>query len=292
MIHRPFGNTGLEVSALGLGAGSLGEDSVSEELASELLNRALDAGVSFIDTARSYGSAEERIGRHVSHRRDEMVLSTKGGYGVDGVADWTAQAITLGIERALVTMKTDRIDVFHLHSCPAAVAMSDDILGALERARQAGKIIVAAYSGEGDALSLAVRSGRFGSVQCSVNLFDQNSLEYVLPAAQHKGIGVIAKRPLANAVWTHREWPRGDHATYWERMQAMQLDPGDLDWAELALRFSAFTPGVACAIVGTRRPEHLIDAIASIEKGPLPTSMRLRICASFQSKDRGWSGHV
>ena len=292
MIHRPFGNTGLEVSALGLGAGSLGEEHVPDEVASELLNTALDAGITLIDTARSYGSSEERIGRYVSHRRDEILLSTKGGYGVEGVPDWTGQAITLGIERALVTMKTDRIDVFHLHSCPVEVAMRDDILGALDRARQDGKIIVAAYSGEGEALSRAVRAGRFGSVECSVNLFDQNSLEYVLPAAQHKGIGVIAKRPLANAVWTHREWPRGDHATYWERMQAMQLDPGDVEWPELALRFSAFTPGVACAIVGTSRPDHLRDAIESIEKGPLPPSLRLRICASFQSKERGWSGHV
>ncbi len=292
MIRRPFGNTGLDVSALGLGAGSLGGDDVSEDAASRLLNSALDAGVSLIDTARSYGASEERIGRHLSHRRDEVVLSTKGGYGVDGVPDWTSEAITRGIERALVTMRTDRIDIFHLHSCPLDVAMRDDILGALDRARRDGKIIVAAYSGEGEALSRAVRSGAFGSVQCSVNLFDQSSLEYVLPAAEHKGVGVIAKRPLANAVWRHRSWPQGDHATYWERMQAMQLDPGDLGWHELALRFSAFAAGVTCAIVGTSRPEHLLEAVAHVGKGPLPEPMRLRIQASFQSKDRGWSGHV
>jgi aryl-alcohol dehydrogenase-like predicted oxidoreductase len=292
MIRRPFGNTGLDVSVLGLGAGSIGDAAVPDDVAADLLNTALDAGVSLIDTARSYGASEERIGRYLSHRRDEFVLSTKGGYGIDGVADWTGEVITRGIERALGTLRTDRIDVFHLHSCPADVALRDDILDALSRARASGKIIVAAYSGEGEALSKAVQAGCFGSVQCSVNLFDQKSLEYVLPAAEHKGMGVVAKRPLANAVWRLREWPRNEHATYYERMMAMQLDPGALEWAELALRFSAFTPEVACAILGTSRPEHLKSAILHVEKGPLDPDQRLRICTSFQSKDRGWGGVV
>jgi aryl-alcohol dehydrogenase-like predicted oxidoreductase len=292
MERRPFGKTGLDVSALGLGAGSLGGDDVTEDAAEHLLHAAVDAGVTLFDTARSYGASEERIGRYLSHRRADVVLSSKGGYGVEGVADWTPEVLTRGIERALTLMKTDRIDVFHMHSCPQDVAMREDLLLALERAREAGKILAMGYSGEGEALAWAVRSGRFGAVQCSVNLFDQSSFEYVLPAAEHKGIGVIAKRPLANAVWRHREWPRGDHANYWERMQAMQLDPGDLDWHELALRFSVFTPGVSSAIVGTSRVEHLLKDVAIVSKGPLPLPVRQRICTAFASKSRSWMGHV
>jgi aryl-alcohol dehydrogenase-like predicted oxidoreductase len=292
MNRRPLGNTGLLVSEIGLGAGSLGGEEIPEEVAGELINAALDAGVTLIDTARSYGLSEERIGRYASSRRDEFVLSSKGGYGAPGVPDWTPEAILRGIDRALEVMRTDRIDVFHLHSCPLELAKREDLIEALERAKDAGKIRVLGYSGEGEALTYAVRTGRFGAIQCSVNLFDQSSFEYVLPAAKHKGIGVIAKRALGNAVWQYRDWPEGDHATYWERMQAMQLDPGDVDWHELALRFSAFAPGVASALVGTTRVDHLLEDIAAIEKGPLPEWQRLRIFASFQSKDRGWGGHV
>jgi aryl-alcohol dehydrogenase-like predicted oxidoreductase len=292
MDRRPLGNTGLEVSALGLGAGRIGSEELADDAVEGLLNLALDAGMTLIDTARSYGLSEERIGRYASHRRDEFVLSSKGGYGVEGTRDWTPEALERGIDRALSTMRTDRIDIFHLHSCPKEVAMRDDLLAALDRSREAGKIVVAGYSGEGDALSWAVRSGLFGAIECSVNVFDQNSLEYVLPTASHRGVGVIAKRPLGNAVWRLREWPRGDDATYWERMQAMQLEPGELSWHELALRFSAFAPGVASAIVGTSRADHLLEALAAIERGPLPEAQRLRIGALFQSKDRGWGGHV
>ena len=79
MESRPFGNTGLEVSAVGLGTGQIGDPKLGEDLVEELLLGALDAGVTLIDTARSYGLAEERIGRHLKHRRDEFVLATKGG---------------------------------------------------------------------------------------------------------------------------------------------------------------------------------------------------------------------
>src|SRR5277367_4692751 len=128
MVERPFGTTGFRVSAVGLGTGSIGGDDVSEEQVEELLCGALDLGVTLIDTARSYGLAEERIGRHLAHRRGEFVLSTKGGYGAELVDDWTHAAVVRGVERALRTLKTDVIDVFFLHSCPEAVALRDDIL--------------------------------------------------------------------------------------------------------------------------------------------------------------------
>lgn len=292
MDRRPLGKADLNVSVLGLGAGRLGDDEVPEDAVSELLNTALDAGINFIDTAPSYGASEERIGRHLQHRRDDFLLATKGGYGVPGVPDWTPEVIAPGIEQSLSRMKTDRIDVFQLHSCPREVAMRDDMLAALEKAKDTGKVRFTGYSGEGEALAWAVRSGKFDAVQCSVNLFDQKNLEYVVPAGAHHGVGVIAKRSLGNAVWRHAAWPKGEDADYWMRMQAMQLDVGELEWAEIALRFSAFTPGVSTALVGTMRPDHLEDSVAAVAKGPLPEETRLRIHAAFQSKDRGWSSKV
>jgi aryl-alcohol dehydrogenase-like predicted oxidoreductase len=121
MQPRPLGSTGLRASILGFGAGHIGGEDLPDGEAGRILNEALDLGITFFDTARSYGLSEERIGRHLSHRRGEYVLSTKGGYGVDGLADWTEQAIARGIDEALVRLRTDVIDVFHLHSCDAHV---------------------------------------------------------------------------------------------------------------------------------------------------------------------------
>ena len=86
--QRPFGATGLTVSAIGLGAGQVGERDVDGARAERLLRGAFDLGVTLVDTALSYGSSEERIGRHLADRRDVFVLSSKGGSGVDGHEDW------------------------------------------------------------------------------------------------------------------------------------------------------------------------------------------------------------
>jgi len=290
---RPLGRTGITVPVLGLGAGALGEAGLEEAEVGRLLNEALDLGVTFIDTARSYGCSEERIGRHLAHRRGEFVLATKVGYGVAGEADWTAGCVRRGIDEALARLRTDVIDVLLLHSCGAAALRDEGILEALEAARRAGKVRVAAYSGEGEPLALALASGRFGAVECSVNLCDQRGLDAALPAAAGGGLGVIAKRPLANAPWRHAERPAGQYVEpYWERWQAMRLDPGGLPWDELALRFSAFAPGVSCCIVGTARLEHLRRNVALARRGPLPAAQVEAVRAAFRAQDRGWEGQV
>ncbi|KEF35331.1 aldo/keto reductase [Deinococcus sp. RL] len=293
MMEREFGKTGLRVSALGLGAGQVGAESLDEREAERLLHRALDLGITLIDTARGYGLSEERIGRHLAGRRDEFVLSTKGGYGAEGAEDWTPEAIRRGIERALRTMRTDRIDIFHLHSCPLDTLRRDDLLAELDRARGAGLIRVAAYSGENEALAWAAGSGHFGSLETSVNVADQWSLHHVLPGAAARGLGVIAKRPIANAAWQFGERPVGQYAeVYWERLQALELDPGELAWDEFALRFSAFAPGVSSAIVGTARVENLERNAAMVERGPLPAELLARVEAAWAEHGGAWGGEV
>ncbi|MPY65441.1 aldo/keto reductase [Deinococcus sp. SDU3-2] len=293
MKQREFGKTGLRVSVLGLGAGQVGAESLDDREAGRLLNRALDLGVTLIDTARGYGLSEERVGRHLAGRRDEFVLSTKGGYGVEGVEDWTPGAIRHGIERALRTMRTDRIDLFHLHSCPLGTLRREDLLAELDRAREAGLIRVAAYSGENEALAWVAESGRFGSVETSVNVADQWSLHHVLPEAAARGLGVIAKRPIANAAWQFTERPVGQYAeVYWERLRALRLDPGGLEWDEFALRFSAFAPGVSSAIVGTARVENLERNAAIVERGPLPADLLAQIGAAWTEHGGEWGGEV
>jgi aryl-alcohol dehydrogenase-like predicted oxidoreductase len=293
MIRRPLGNTGLQVSILGFGAGPVGSPELSESQAEALLNGVLDAGINLLDTAPSYGQSEERIGRYLQGRRHEFVLSTKCGYGVPGVEDWTGPCITQGIDLALRRLRTDVLDVVHFHSCPVDVLERPGVVDALRHAVEQGKVRVAAYSGDNAPLEWALHSGAFGSVQTSVNLFDQRVLDRGLPVARQKGLGVIAKRPLGNAPWRFSERPAAqDIATYWDRMRAMELDTGGLDWSELALRFAAFVPGVASCIVGTTRTENLQRNLRAVEKGPLPADRVDRIRDAFRRHDHGWDGLI
>jgi aryl-alcohol dehydrogenase-like predicted oxidoreductase len=292
MDQLPYGTTGLAVSRLGFGAGALGDHRVAE--AERLLHAAIDAGVTLFDTARSYGASEERLGRMLGARRNRLVLSTKGGYGVEGVADWTAGAIERGIDDALGRLRTDRIDIFHLHSCPLEILERGDTLAALERARDAGKIRVAAYSGEGSALAWAVAHPTFGGLQCSVSPFDQQTLRTPLPAAAARGLGLLAKRPLGNAPWRFEGPPAAtDVAIYWWRMRRMELAIPAPEWPGLALRFTAFSPGVASILVGTTSLPHLRDNLAHLARGPLPAATQAELQAAFTRHDDGtWNGVI
>lgn len=293
MDQRPFGGTGLTTSVVGFGAGHIGDQTYDDDAAAELLNAVLDSGVTFIDTARDYGISEDRIGRHLARRRAEFVLSTKVGFDIPGAEDWTARAVTLGVDRALRTLATDVLDVVFLHSCSLEVLQRGEVVEALLAARDAGKVRVPGYSGENDALSWAVDSGAFGAVQTSVNLVDQWSLHHALARAKDRGIAVVAKRPLANAPWRFTERPVGAYAeTYWARLDELALAPADGEWLATALRFSAFSPGVSTAIVGTGSTHHLAEAIGAARLGPLPAVEYDRWEQAFSPYAEAWPGDV
>lgn len=293
MQTADFGKTGLALTTLGFGAMHLNDERVNEKEAGALLNLVLDSGVNLIDTARGYGLSEERIGRHIAHRRSEFVLSTKVGYGIPGHPDWTYDCIAAGVEAALERMRTDVLDIVHLHSCPLHVLMQGDVIRALEDCKMAGKIRVAAYSGDNAELRWVIDSGRFGSVQASVSICDQSNLIQHLPSAELHGVGVIAKRPLAGAVWRFAQRP-DDFAEgqYWDRFRAMGIDPQGTDWNELALRFAAFAPGVCSAIVGTSKPANFLQNVRNVERGPLDAALYQSIQDAFSRCGPGWSSLI
>ena len=247
-------------------------------VAGTLINRALDRGINFIDTARGYGLSEERIGRHLSWRRNDFILSTKVGYGVDGVEDWTYSAIVRGTEEALRKMKTGYIDVILLHSCPAATLQKEEVLRALEDIKARGTVRFTGYSGENEDLDAALKLSQIQVVETSVNICDQGNIaDSFAPQGRFShlgGRGVIAKRPLANAFWRFSEQPKGNYGEeYWLRWQEMmgnetkKIDQTTLD--EKALRFSIGVPMVSTAIVGTGKVENLELNAVIAAKGPL-----------------------
>ncbi|MCX6169411.1 MAG: aldo/keto reductase [Ignavibacteriales bacterium] len=292
MLQRKFGNSGLLISILGFGAGEIGDLAVEDKNVNKILNFALDNGINLIDTARGYYASEDRIGKFISHRRNEFVLSTKVGYGIPGKEDWSYDCIISGVDEALSLLQTDFIDIVHLHSCSLEILRRGDAILALQNAVQSGKVKVAAYSGENDELKFAVESNVFQAIQTSFNICDQRKLENIFPTTIKKHIGVIAKRPIANAPWRFNEQPHGHYAEeYWLRWKKMHIDIG-IGWNEAALRFAAFSEGVNSCIVGTTNIEHLKQNIEIVSKGKLPEDIYLALRNAFIQNDDGWTGQV
>ena len=265
---------------------------MDENYVGYFVNQIVDLGITFIDTARGYGLSEERIGRHLSWRRNDFILSTKVGYSIPGYQDWTYDCVVAGVHHALQLMKTDHIDIVHLHSCPKEILEQGDVVLALQKMAQEGKIRIAAYSGENDALSFALHSHQFNGLMSSINIFDQRSIDSVVTPASKNGIGYIAKRPIGNAPWLHANQPTGNYCEeYWKRMKAMKLQFGD-EWTDIALRFTAFTPGISCSIVGTTNLDHIKKNIEIVNKGSLPAGTIETIRNAFTQNDTQWIGQV
>ena len=279
MERVAFGRTGLTVGRLGLGLSEIGHILTMADVdqATKVINIALDNGVDFVDTAACYGIAEEIVGRTVSNRRDEYVLETKAGHITGGYQgeEWTAKTVADSVDRSLTRMKTDHLDIALLHSCGVDVLERGDVIRVLQDAREAGKTRFIGYSGDNEPARWAVDSGLFDVLQTSYNLADQKARNGLLQAADEKGMGIVAKRPVANAVWgvpeVPRPYPRIGHygEEYFRRAQEM-LSLGPVSGAQaggirLALSFTFARPEIDVAIVGTLDPDHMASNLKLVD---------------------------
>ena len=274
MEMRQLGKTGLCVSALGFGASEINTEPQEHDTCGRVLNIALDQGINVIDTAACYGVSEELIGKAVSSRRKEFHLFTKTGHasGID-LPNWDPRVVAPLIERSLQRLRTDRVDLLQLHSCSVDMLKQGDMIAALQKVRDAGKTRFIGYSGDGEAAAYAITCGVFDTLQTSLNIFDQKPIETILPLARKHQIGVICKRPIANALWRYPSRPESSfHHKYWDRMQVLRYDfvRDDEQAASTALRFTLSQNGVHTAIVGTKNPEHCRENAAMLDAGPLP----------------------
>jgi aryl-alcohol dehydrogenase-like predicted oxidoreductase len=216
--------------------------------------------------------------------------------------------LAASVDRSLSRLKTDRIDVMLLHSCDLATLEHGEAIGALVESRRAGKIGFVGYSGDNETAAYAAGHPEIAVIETSVNLCDQANLDAVLPKARENDLGVIAKRPIANAAWKDVAEQRGVYAgyaqTYRERLAKMNLTPaalgfdGDPDhrWPEIALRFTLSQPGVHTAIIGTTDPEHARANLQRAAKGPLPEAVVAAIRDAFHRAEaadgRPWIGQT
>ena len=305
MERIPFGSTGLTVSRLGFGSAPIGYLGRPTSEVEPLLQGLLDLGINVLDTAASYPGSEQAIGAAVGNRRDQFVLVSKCGQAFEDLpgAAWSAQVITATIDRALKRLRTDRLDVMLLHSCSRRVLEQGEALGALARARDAGKVRFPGYSGDNDAVAFAATLPDVRVIETSINLTDQVNIDGVLPVARERGLGVIVKRPIANAAWKQPSEQPGMYASYaqdyHDRFKAMGLTLSDtgltgdakLQWPAAALRFTLSFEGVHTAIVGTTNLDHVRSNVEAVDQGPLPEHVVQTLRDKFNAAAKGqWHG--
>ncbi len=308
MELRGLGKTGFEVSVLGFGGAPVGYLETDRRQVAEILNTLLDRGVNLIDTAAGYAGSEEAIGEAIGYRRDDYVLVSKCGRAFEDIegAAWSAKAIEQTVARTLRRLKTDHIDVMLLHSCDLETLKQGEALGALVKARDAGKIRFLGYSGDNEAAVYAAGLDEVAVIETSISICDQSNIDSVLPETRRNNAGVLAKRPIANAAWRDASEQRGMYVnyarTYSDRLAKMAITPADLGfpgeagaaWSEIALRFTLSQLGVTTAIVGTTRTSNVERNLETVSKGALPENVISELRAAFRraeaSESESWSG--
>ena len=294
---RRLGRTELEVTCLGFGAWEIGwtdVDGADSAAVGRLLNRALDAGINFVDSSAAYRWSEELIARHIGHRKDEFVFATKcGSWRVqqdDGewvqTLDYSAAAIAPQIDRSLQRLGLDCIDIMQLHSPSLEDLQHGDGLEGLQRAREQGKIRFASLSADGDAAAYAIETGAFDTIQLTYNALEPGPGQLVRAARAHD-MGVIVKNPIANAAYLAAEAPGGEQGDWWRRGRAA-LTPeilGDVPPVDATLRWLLADDAVHTAIVGTTNVTHLEQNVAAAAAGPLPAETVAAVNAARDAAD-------
>ncbi len=299
MRTNELGRTGLSVTRLGYGAAPIGFLDTGPNQIERLINALLDRGVNLIDTAAAYKGSEAAIGEAVAARRSEYTLISKCGMGDDDLPGdaWSPERLSATIDRSLQRLKTDYLDVCLLHSCDLETLQKGDAIGALVAAREAGKIRFAGYSGDNSPAVWAAARPDITVIETSVNLCDQANLKTVLPVCKAHNTGVIAKRPIANAAWKSPASQPGFYkqyaSEYHRRFGLMGLTPTDLgysghpevEWPEIALKFTLAHAGVHSAICGTTSTANAEANVAAIEKNPLREEVVQRVMEAFDTAE-------
>ena len=286
MNRRPLGRTGLEVSEIGYGAWGIGGSmwlGAQDDESLTALHRAVDLGLTLIDTALAYGDghSEELVGRVVREREERIVVATKippkngiwpAPDGIDPDEAFPADHVRDCTERSLRNLGLDAIDVQQFHVWSDEWTDRGSWRDAIEDLKAEGKIRAFGISNNDHQPANALRlieSGAVDTVQVIYNVFDQSPEDELLPACAEHGIGVLARVPLDEGALTGRvgpgtEFPDGDFRNRYfrgdrleqvgARVQAILDDLGieREDLPEAALRYVLSHPAVSSVIPGMR----------------------------------------
>jgi len=242
MERRILGRTGWEVSAISFGAIKLPRASQKE--CTEVLNRALDLGINFIDTADCYGDSEEKIGKALKDRRNEFYLATK-------IDQRDGKGARKTLERSLKRLQCDTIDLIQLHDCRDydynEAITPGGVVEELKKAKSEGKVseIGITVHSSINTMRRAIESGEFATIMVAYNLLDREHVgTEVIPSAHEHGMGVICMKPLAGGRLA-------------DERELTRLKEGEMSLAQLALQFILSNDMVTCAIPGMTKVSEL-----------------------------------
>jgi aryl-alcohol dehydrogenase-like predicted oxidoreductase len=316
---RRLGKTGYEISAIGFGAWAIGGawGATDDETSMAALHAALDAGVTFFDTADVYGDGHsERLLARLRGERDEpFVVATKMGRRAPlDPAEYTATNFEAWIERSRENLEVDRLDLVQLHCLHPDVYDRPDIFEALDDLVARG--LIAHYGVSVETVDEALKAIEFpglASVQIIFNAFRQKPAERFLAEAHRRDVGVIARVPLASGLLTgklrrdtqfaaddHRQFNRHgesfdvgetfsgvDYETGVEVAEALkELVPEGATLAQLALRWILMHEGVTTAIPGAKTPEQARANAAAADLPPLDEATMARVRELYDERIR------
>jgi aryl-alcohol dehydrogenase-like predicted oxidoreductase len=306
METRQLGRTGRSVGVVGFGAWQIGGSwgDIGDDAAMDTLNAAIDAGVSFIDTADVYGDgrSERFVGELLRTRPDAgIMVATKMGRRAD---PHTADAYSLDAfrswnDRSRENLGVDTLDLVQLHCPPPDVYAREAVFDALDTMVQEKRVRAYGVSVETcDEALAAIRRPGVATIQIILNCFRQKPLDVVLPAAREAGVGIIARVPLASGLLSGKydestRFADDDHRTFNRHGESFdvgetfagvpfevgvvaareiaELTPGEASTAQLALRWILDQPGVSVVIPGARSPEQARANAAAAELSALDT---------------------
>jgi len=310
MEYRELGRTGWKVSSISLGTWAMGSawGSVDDRLSLTTLNRALDLGVNFFDTADAYGS-EALLGQLRRGRKEPFYIATKMGMGVNpDPRGYTRRNLAYFVENSLRSLGVETIDLMQLH-CPPIQVYNAEVFGILDELVRQGKIRF--YGVSVERIAEAERAIQFPNVQSVMiifNIFRQRPAESFFDKAKKARVGIIARVPLASGLLTGKMTPastfaRDDHRNFNRQGQAFDrgetfsgvdfatglkaveqlrpLVPPGMTMAQMALRWILMFEAVSCAVAGARRPEQAEDNLRAASLPPLSNSVMLEIAGIY-----------
>ncbi len=323
MRYRRLGGTDMTVSAVSLGAWAIGGDAwgpVDDADSLRALHAAVDAGVNFIDTADSYGDgrSERLIARLRRERPGETLwVATKAGRRLPEQAPegYTSENLEAWIDRSLLNLEVEAIDLLQLHCPPSAVYLRPEVFGALDDLVRAGKIRYYGVSVETvDEARRAIRHPHVQTVQIVFNMLRQKPAGGLFQELKARGVGVLARVPLASGLLTGKlridtDFPEGDHRQFnrngqrfdiGETFAGVPLDAGfaavhelarllpeGLTMAQFALRWILMQDAVSCAIPGAKTPSQVRENVAAAGLPPIDAGTMDAVARVYDTHVRG-----
>ncbi len=323
MKYRTLGRTGLEVSELSFGAWAIGGNqhgnsygSTNDEVSVKAIQKALDMGCNFFDTADVYGfgHSEELVGRGLREagKLNEAIIATKVGgnfYHPDGrvTTDFSANHIRQAVEKSLQRLGRDYIDLYQLHNPSRPLIEDGQMFEVLDTLKSEGKIRAYGVSIHSVPEGLAcLKSGKPDTIQVVYNVFSlvqsENPAEQLFAHAHDKNIGIIAREPLANGFLTGKQrldttYEPGDIRSSWPsnyrsyKIRSAEilrfLETKDAEgkitrsMAQAAMRFALDEKIISTVIVGVKTPEQATENFVVSDMPPLSKEEHQRVSRVF-----------